>query len=106
MAGNDYSHAAHLTDGSTKANTIHDLQHEFYEAVHILQKQYTGADCSEWKCPRGMVRALDGPLPRVCGAARATNAQHTPDTLAATDSFPRPFLDSLPSPNTAVVEQD
>jgi hypothetical protein len=62
VAGNDYTYSKQQVNPSTVSNTltytqqqvIADLQHEVYSTETLLQAQFTGADCSEWKCPRGM----------------------------------------------------
>jgi len=52
VAGNDYTYSTKQL--SETAKTIGDLQHEVFSAETLVKAQFTGADCSEWTCPRGM----------------------------------------------------
>merc|ERR1719162_2969860 len=49
---NDYQYS-NAQESATEVK-IHDLKHEDYGAAVVVQKQYTGADCSQFTCPRGM----------------------------------------------------
>jgi len=59
VAGNNYQYS-HAQESAVE-DEIHDLMHESYGAISAIQAQYTGADCSEWKCPRGMSWNAAGP---------------------------------------------
>jgi len=72
-AGQEYQYS--LTQDDKVPDEIATLTHEDYEKIDTLQAQYTGADCSLWKCPRGMSWIQPAVAQELTATTSATSAK-------------------------------